>query len=196
MGGRPPRWRCCTWRSRPPWKPGTRNMNPAPFAEQRADLVAGGRSRSSAARRPSRRWCVRPCPRVRSPTVPPPEWTPGGWRRPPGGSSPSWRSTGRPGRPGMSAAKPTANSAAPTSPPARSNPRSTCSSRQRSTGAFPSPAPPMGSANPGCCAAGTGPASTRSPAPTCTPPPGSWRRSGGSSTPPDRLTAPPWTRPR
>ena len=35
MAGRRAGWRCCSWRSRPPWRPATRKHEPRTLAEQR-----------------------------------------------------------------------------------------------------------------------------------------------------------------
>ena len=113
MVGRRRRWRRCSWRSRPPWRPGMPSTNPAawpssapPGTTQAAETLGGPR-RGPGHDQPS------PATRSRSRAR---QWTRSGWRRRRAGCWRRWRSAARPGRAGMSAPRRNATSGPPTVP--------------------------------------------------------------------------------
>jgi hypothetical protein len=87
MVGHQRRWRCCTWLSKPRWRIGTPNTNPAPSPSSGSPGTTRP-PRFSADLKPFTPWCMRPCT---PPVKPPRRSTRLGLLRRPIGCSRRWR---------------------------------------------------------------------------------------------------------
>ena len=191
MVGRRRRWRRCSWRSRPPWRPGTPSTNPAALAEQRATWHAQAAETLGGPDAVQAMISRRPHPGPTTSPIVDAEWVAATADEGAGGGGgtpfdlaelacPRRSATPRPGRRDRHRQGRSAGGAARRRGAA--NPIGVADSHRRRH------------QRAGGVAAGRRFAvSTRLPDPSCSPPPGSWPPSSDSSRPRAAPTAASWT---